>query len=186
MELFKKYNLISHNFTNNDIKVYENVFSPIDQESINEHIRKSTWSWGHTSKRCLDMKKTTPFWYMGLDDEKFFNEYLFNKIQKIVGEELILHRCYANGNTFGLPGEIHQDGTEDNHVTFLYYANSIWSHEYGGKTTFIFENDLENKYVLPAKNRGVYFPALIPHYAEEITRLYAGLRTVVAWKMEKK
>lgn len=186
MELFKKYNLVPHNFTENDIKIYENVFSSIDVDSIQNYLKRPNWMWGHTSKMKPDLKQTTAFWCMDLSNEKYFNEYLFNKIQDTVGCKFILERCYANGNTFGLPGQIHQDGRDDNCMTFLYYSNTCWSHEYGGKTAFIFDNSNENKYILPAKNRAVYFPGLIPHYAEEVTRLYAGLRTVIAWKLEKK
>jgi len=186
MELSKKYNLIPHKFTNNDVKIYDNVFSSIDNESIQKYLQRPNWAWGHRSRKEENPKKDTSFWSMGLFHEKFFNQYLFNKIQQIVGEELTLTQCYANGNTFGLAGQLHQDGNTNSHMTFLYYANNFWCHEYGGKTAFIFDNDIQNKYVLPAKNRAVYFPGLIPHCAEETTRLYAGLRTIIAWKMEKK
>lgn len=186
MDFFEKYNLIPHNFTNDNIQVYENVFSPLDIDTIQNYLKRPNWIWGHTSKMNPDLKKTTVFWSMDLQKEKFFTEYLVNKIQNIVGCELQLKRCYANGNTFGLPSELHQDGNIDNHMTFLYYSNNYWSHEFGGKTAFIFDDDNKNKYILPAKNRAVYFPGLIPHYAEEVTRLYSGLRTVVVWKLEKK
>lgn len=186
MEFFEKYNIIPHNFTNDDIKIYENVFSPLDIDTIQGYLQRHNWAWGHTSKVVSNFKKTTPFWTMDLIEEKFFTEYLLNKIQNIVGGEFRLQKCYVNGNTYGIPGQLHQDGNIDKHMTFLYYSNNLWSREFGGKTAFIFGDDNKNKYVLPAKNRAVYFPGLIPHYAEEVTRLYSGLRTVIAWKLEKK
>lgn len=186
MGLFEKYNLVPHNFTENHIELYENVFSTVDCDTIQNYLKKPNWMWGHTSKMEPDWKQTTSFWCMNLTEEKFFTQHLFNKIQNLIGQEFILERCYANGNTFGLPGQIHQDGYDEKRMTFLYYANNFWSHEFGGKTAFIFDDSNKNKYILPEKNRAVYFPGMIPHYAEEITRLYAGLRTVIAWKLEKK
>jgi hypothetical protein len=186
MALFKYSNCLPHSFTNNDIILYDNVFSEIDCNSIRNYLKKPNWQWGHTSKDITEETKNTPlFWCMNLISERFFSEYLFNKIKEITGNDLKLLRCYANGNSFGLPGDIHQDSNIELATTFMFYANQIWEPRFGGKTAFLFEDETENKYIMPKNNRGVYFPSLIPHYAEEVTRLYSGLRQVVVWKMEK-
>ena len=176
METFKP-----HNFTSDDIITYEDLFSESERETIRAYLNRPMWNWGHKSSHD---SKSAPFWNMLLNKDKYFTDYLFNKIQAITGDDLILERCYANGNTFGLPGDIHQDSSSEKGVTFMYYANYDWDERFGGKTAFIFEN--ETKYILPNKGKCVYFPGLIPHYAEEVARLFAGIRITIVWKMEKK
>lgn len=182
MELYKS-NFAPHNFTSEDIILYENLFSDMERETIKSYLNRPMWNWGHKSNYD---SKSAPFWNMLLNNDKYFTEYLFQKIQAVTGDDLILERCYANGNTFGLPGDIHQDSSSEKAMTFMYYANYDWDERLGGKTAFIFDDETQNKYILPKKGRSVYFPGLIPHYAEEVARLFAGLRVTVVWKMEKR
>ena len=95
-----------------DIKEYPNFFSPTDHLSINRTISKRPWYWGHQSHP----KKNAgipPFWQMPLDDDAFFTKYLLNRIEENTSTEYDLERVYANGQTYGMRGSIHQDGFDE-------------------------------------------------------------------------
>ena len=53
-------------------------------------------------------KKEIPFWLMSLSQNKFFSEYLLNKIESITGSNYNLERVYANGHTYGMKGSPHK------------------------------------------------------------------------------
>lgn len=171
-------------FTKTDIKEYYNVFEDAEVQSILKTMKQDKWGWGHESN-IGNKNNCPPFWNMHLGDNKFFTEYLFQKIINITGDDLILEFCYANGHTYGLPGDIHTDGTSVKNRTFLFYAVTDWNPRWNGKTGFFLDKN-EQHFVMPSFNKAVYFPGIIPHMAEEPTRTFGGLRVTVAWKTRLK
>lgn len=184
-----------------DVKIYDEVFTQNEFMSIFKHLcSKRSWSFGARStppEGSENMEQdemvylnysgvtqnTSPFWRMELTEEKYFNEYLFNRIREITDCDFDIEMIYANGATFGQSGEFHTDH-EKGH-TFLIYSNIHWDESWGGKTCFYDENK-EFKYVIPVPNRAVFFPGTIYHYAESPTRKFNGLRMSVAYKLFKK
>lgn len=172
------------NFNENHIINFDNLFSNADFYTINEYLQRDKWWFGHGSypKNHPNFHNSTPFWGMTLDDENYFTDYLLNIIQEKTNQKFSLYTVYANGHTYGTKGSFHQDWFEDNGRTFLYYANSEWDVEWGGKTIFDLGNG-KYYYHLPKPNSAIYFPGIIPHTAESTTRLFTGLRVTVAWKL---
>lgn len=173
-----------HNFTKENIIEYTDVFERAELQSIFKKIQQDKWGWGHESN-VGNRSNCPPFWSMHLGDDKFFTEHLFQKIINITQDDLILDFCYANGHTYGLPGDIHTDGTSEKNRTFLFYAVTEWNPRWNGKTGFIL-SDSEYHSVMPSYNKAVYFPGVIPHIAEEPTRTFGGLRVTIAWKTRLK
>lgn len=171
-------------FADSDIITFDDIFSKKDFYIINEYLKQDKWRFGHGSvpKEHPNFAKSTPFWGMYFDDEKYFTDYLLNIIQEKTNQKFSLYTVYANGHTYGTRGSFHQDWYEDNGRTFLYYANSEWDVEWGGKTIFDLGNG-KYYYHLPKPNTAIYFPGIIPHTAESTTRLFTGLRLTVAWKL---
>lgn len=171
-------------FSENDIISYDNVFDENDYKTILEYVYGDRWYFGHGSFDKSDPrhKSSFPFWAMVLREEKFFTEYLLNKIQKITNQKFSIYDVYANGHTFGTKGSFHQDWHDERGKTFLYYANEQWNIEWGGKTAFDFGN---GKYYfnVPKRNSAIYFPGVIPHTAEGTSRNFSGLRITIAWKL---
>ena len=93
-----------------------------------------------------------------------------------------MYKRQANGHTFGTQGEFHVDWYEPNGRTLLYYANSNWRPEWGGKTIFLLDKE-ELYYQNPIPNSAVLFPGNTPHMAEGTSRLFSGLRVTIAWKL---
>lgn len=162
------------------MEIYDSVFPEYDLLEIFKRLERPKWRYGHGSNQD---GSGIPFWIMELNDEPFFTEYLLNMIRDLVDDPgLQLENVYANGHVFGDKGMPHVDSHDDDGRTFLFYANRSWDPIWGGKTCFLKE-DNTYEYVNPRLNRAVYFPGKILHYAEEVSRLYSGLRVTIAWKL---
>jgi Rps23 Pro-64 3,4-dihydroxylase Tpa1-like proline 4-hydroxylase len=123
---------------------------------------------------------------MDLQDDPLFNSTLLKKIRSDTGIDWVLDRVYANGQTYGLSGSIHQDaeGVEPGqYYTLLYYANNEWRPEWGGHTIFTTEQGIVTRY--PTPNSMVFFDSTIPHAGMEPTRHCPELRVTVAFKLHK-
>ena len=173
--------VVKNTFTADAIQIYKPVFSVEELETMSRYLERPMWRYGHISST---KHQTPPFWSMSLHDNKFFTEDLLNKIQELTGDELQVITCYANGSTYGLGGQPHQDAHDEYGRTFLLYANTAWDVRWNGKTTFLFDHGPE--FVYPELNKAVYFPGIIPHFSEEPARTFGGLRKTVAWKLRLK
>lgn len=140
------------------------------------------WQFGGTSSEGQTMK----FWYMDLMDEPLFTETILGKIRRETQVDWILDRVYANGQTHGLSGSIHQDvenGEPGKHYTLLYYPNSEWNPEWGGYTVFTTTDGVITRY--PTPNSMVFFDSTIPHAGLEPTRHCPELRVTIAFKLSR-
>ena len=173
-------------YSPDDVVEYKNFFSDIDHEAIQRELNNGLWAWGHKS----DMSKANqiPMWLMSLSKYKFFNEYLLNKIESKTGLQFNFERVYANGHTFGMKGYPHQDSQNHCGRMLLDHPMNDWNVEWGGKTCFKFPTDdgIKHHFVIPEPNKAIIFPGIIPHWAEETSRIFTGLRISVAWKLELK
>lgn len=162
------------------MEIYDNVFSQFDYGEIIHKSQQAKWQYGHGSK---NEDNVLPFWVMSLKDDEFFTDYLLNIIRDVVNEpDLELVDVYANGHVFGDKAMPHVDSYHDGGGTFLFYANDGWDRLWGGATQFDFGN---GKYAcaMPGRNRAVFFPGKIEHYADEVSRTFTGLRVTIAWKL---
>ena len=94
------------------------------------------------------------FWHNDdLDDDPYFAEYLFDIIQKKLGQEYTIERVYANGQTAMQCGTPHFD---DGDMTFLYYANKEWMPSWQGHLIFM-ENEMETSQMVSYNQIGQYY-----------------------------
>jgi hypothetical protein len=166
------------------IKVYNNFLDIDDMNKCKTIIKEGKWEYGHTSNQ--NNMFNTPFFIMNLKHIDFFNTYLKEKIENMVGQKLILDRVYANGQTFGLDGCYHQDNINPNTMTFCLYINEIGDdiiEDIGGNIFFKVPNIQDFSLALePKYNRGVYFPSNYFHKGVAFNRYIVNMRTSIAWK----
>lgn len=168
-------------FTEKDIVTYRNFLKPEDFDKVSNQLDKDKWSWGQSSIPVTEESDfITPFWYMVLEEE-FFTDYLLGLIEKKTKQNYTLDRCYCNGMTHGMTGIFHTDSTKDNSRTALLYSNFSWQQDWEGKTVFYING--KTHYVDYIPNSLVIFPGSLLHRAESTSRLFTGLRTTVAWKL---
>ena len=159
----------------NEIRVIDNFFSENIRKEIYDLLRYgSNWSFngGREGRR---------FWHVNkLEDDIFFNTYLFKIICDELDKNFSIGRIYANGQTANQCGNPHYD---DGDITFLYYPNPNWKLEDQGHLIFLEgDNDVSN-IVTYKSNRAILFPSGIKHYSDAPHRLFSGLRISLAYKL---
>lgn len=166
------------------MEFFRNVFTDSERKMIeSKTLESDSWKFGHysSSKTHGD---DFPFWQLELSNDTFFTEHLFNKIQELTKRKYNLKRVYANGQTHGLVGSVHQDDSKENTYTFLYYANPAWRNDWGGDTVF-YNHDGTIMSIFPYPNSAVIFDSRIPHFGTDPNRKCPTLRVTVAWKLEE-
>lgn len=174
-----------------DIKIYENFLDVDSFLSLYSYIcNKNQWTFGAKSYNDkqnfydevsgVSNTECTMFWGMDLTNDKYFSEYLFDRVKQVTERDWDIEMIYANGATYGQSGEFHID--HEKGYTFLIYTNIHWNVSWGGKTIF---RDEQNKifYVDPIPNRAILFPGTILHCSESLTRKFRGLRITTAFKL---
>jgi hypothetical protein len=159
-------------------QIYNDVLNNDEAKFCYELLRNgSKWSFAGDS-----FGEGFTFWYYDLNDNEFFNKTFLNKIENLTNKKFKLERVYANGQTFGLSGNLHIDDDVENTYTFLYYVNPVWDIQWGGATVF-YKNDNEYTTFIPKPNAGLLFESNILHAGLEPTRHYRDLRITVAFKL---
>lgn len=152
------------------------------QTVIEKTLNASTWQFAGFS----NTPDSTKFWFLDLGADNFFTEFSLQRIQDLTGKKFQLDRVYANGQTHGLSGDLHQDviGGDDSYKTFLYYPGPVWKPEWGGATIFHdhYQGSIFSLY--PQPNTGVLFNSNIFHQGQEPTRQCKELRVTIAWKLK--
>jgi len=159
---------------------FTNCFTVTDFNKVASFVFESNnWT---MSGRSNDF--TPKFWYLDLTQEKFFTEYLLQKICNLCQKEFKLKRVYANGQTFGQDGAFHQDDTEPNTYTFIIYMNTIDDcdiERWGGETQFKVDEGFLS--FIPVTNSGLLFDSRLWHRGMGPNRHVDVMRVTVAWKL---
>jgi SM-20-related protein len=171
----------------NVISVYDKVLSESQAETLYTHFANcKEWSFGHKSINNT-MTASIPHWsiYYHMEDLEegtprdqvnFTNtniQALFESLYEngIIPQSARLLRCYANGHTYGIDGNIHYDDKRPNTITVIYYPMRHWSVDWGGETIFWDREKREIiKSVIPKNNRLVVFPAAHWHGVRPMSR----------------
>ena len=159
------------------IEIYDDFFSEEIQEEIFYKLMKPHW--------CIDgntLNKSEIFWhYNGLENDQYFNEYLYEKICAKLGRSFSsIGRIYANGQTAGQSGTPH---TDDGNFTFLYYPCLEWDPTWQGHLVFLNDDGEEGRMIIYRSNRALLFDSNICHYACAPSRFFNGLRISLAYKL---
>ena len=153
------------------------------QYVVNTTLHGSSWKFSGASNDSNNDELN--FWFMDLSSNKFFTETMFEKVKSLSGLNVSMDRVYANGQTHGLSGSLHQDVVNGNgkYFTFLYYVGPFWNPTWGGSTVFHNpENDtIYTQY--PTPNGGLLFDSEIWHAGIEPTRHCKELRVTIAYKL---
>lgn len=179
------------------IKLYKNILPQCEFDPLYDQLcRSEKWSYSGRSTRNADNFK---FWYLNLQDNSFYTNKLFQIICNLTNLNLKIVNVYANGQTYGCPGNLHYDRSNGTELTFLYYINPIWHVTWGGQTVFSLNNDSNNTNLFqkahtnsndiisyfPIPNSGLLFSSDLAHCGLDGTRHFTDLRITVAYKLKK-
>ena len=158
-----------------ELKIIDNFFSENIRREIYDLLRYGS-NWSFTGGR-----EDRRFWHVDkLEEDIFFNTYLFNIICDELDKDFSIKRIYANGQTANQCGNPHYD---DGDMTFIYYPNPVWKLEDQGHLIFLKSDDEVSNVVTYKSNRAVLFPSSIKHYSDAPHRLFSGLRISLAYKL---
>lgn len=172
------------------IKVIENVLTEEEMNKAFSIIKNNKWFYGGKSTKNENFVNNT-FWYMNLIEETYFTDYIKNIIEKIFLKKFKIHRCYANGQTYGQDGSYHIDdenNEKNNKFTFCLYFSKLQDEyiEAAGGHLFFKIPGLKYKICYePIFNRGIFFPSDYLHKAHSYNRYVMDLRVCVSWKLEE-
>ena len=158
-----------------ELKIIDNFFSENIRKEIYDLLRYgSNWSFtgGRDDRRLWHVDR--------LEEDIFFNTYLFNIICDELNKDFSIKRIYANGQTANQCGNPHYD---DGDMTFIYYPNPDWKIEDQGHLIFLKSDDEVSNVVTYKSNRAILFPSSIKHYSDAPHRLFSGLRISLAYKL---
>ena len=184
-----------------DIRVYDDLVPESLADDISKFIiNYNSWSYIISPYSFWESKLGKNYLDNGITEVlyDFINENIFlNTLQLFHLNDNVENKnndgypnIYLNGQTVGQDGDIHQDSTETNTFTLLYYPiplhqninNSHWQYNWGGELNFYGGNDIV-KSVLPIPNRLVIFDSTIFHRANAPSKYFdGGLRISMAYK----
>lgn len=163
-------------------KVFREFLTIEDLDYIETIINTPNWSCFHKSN---DDPNSSVFWSMGgLEHDKFFSEYLLNKIKHLTGDNFKVERIYFNGHNACSQGYQHTDCKDPNGRTFIVYCNKSWNFEHGGSTCILNENKEVETY-FPYPRSAIYFQNNQLHLATPISKDFKGVRVTLAFKLFK-
>ena len=158
-----------------ELKIIDNFFSENIRKEIYDLLRYGS-NWSFTGGR-----EDRRLWHVDrLEEDIFFNTYLFNIICDELNKDFSIKRIYANGQTANQCGNPHYD---DGDMTFIYYPNPVWKLEDQGHLIFLKSDDEVSNVVTYKSNRAILFPSSIKHYSDAPHRLFSGLRISLAYKL---
>ena len=157
----------------NWIDVYDDFFT--------EGIREEVWNLMLRPKWTPDGGNPNNwFWHMNeLEEESYFNDYLYNIICDKLEKKYKVKRIYANGQSAGQSGNPH---TDDGDFTFLYYPNPKWELDWNGHLIFSEDKKEPTKIIGYKPNRAIMFPSKLVHYADAPHSKYTGFRVSLTYK----
>lgn len=164
------------------IQVMNNLVPEDMREALWTRCMSKNWYFGPPSR----VGSRSPFWKMDLDDDpavQRFWESIKATCEARVEGTLSVLRQYANGHTYGLGDQIHQDDHREGTYTLLYYPMPSWEDDWEGETIY---KDPKGEIIVaikPAPNRAVLFDSRIPHVGRAPARSYGGLRVTIAFKL---
>jgi hypothetical protein len=168
------------------------LLSEKENEDLYLEIRQSPWrmqGFSQDPANIPDRKKSliSPdicmFWYLNLVPHRFVSVEMVRRIELATKQKYKVLQVYANGQTTGQDGSWHRDTgkgvNNPNLYTFLHYCNPVWENDWGGATVF---QDCIAEYI---PNTGILFNSNLVHAGLAPNAKFKGLRTTIAFKLEK-
>lgn len=199
MEIKYPRNEVSDRVSEPAIHLYDDVLDVARLTEVQGFLEKGNWKFGAESV-AFKVPGNYPYWYANFaecKDAAYMQDcsgelssaapLIAGMWDQLKGSILAGHalvRCYANGYPYGCEGLVHNDSSDPDHYTALFYANPTWHPNWAGETVFLTSQMPAEVIVavLPRPNRLLVFRGDIPHVARTISRLCPLLRITLMFK----
>ncbi len=164
-------------------QILDDALSPSLYDALCELVQSPGWQFGHRS----NSDGPEQFWWRPLDrdvEPHIALKELGPWLESTAAAGYRIQRIYANGQTAGLDGRIHQDSSQAGAFTLLVFLVSSWKPEWGGE--FVLHPEGQDPiFIHPKPNRAVLFDGTIPHMGRAPARGCYELRVTLAFKLEE-
>ena len=164
-------------------QILDDALSPSLYDALCELVQSPGWQFGHRS----NSDGPEQFWWRPLDHDvepHIALKELGPWLESTAAAGYRIQRIYANGQTAGLDGRIHQDSAQAGSFTLLVFLVSSWKPEWGGE--FVLHPEGQDPiFIHPKPNRAVLFDGTIPHMGRAPARGCYELRVTLAFKLEE-
>ena len=160
------------------VAVFDDFLPPDDLVYILDYTNEKEWE---IQKSDYTGRLGSEFLQLHVEDEEYFNTYIFNKIkEKIDGDGLSVKEIYFNGQWPGRDGSFH---TDDVTLTALIYIQA-YVPEWGGFIQFMEKDNCRSQIILPPiQNRMIIFPGDLLHKPYAFSHQVCPMRISLAYKL---
>ena len=164
------------------IKIFNNFLNDVELSTVIKLIKKE-FRYGHTSG---NKEKFENKFFSINNNETFFIETLFEKIQRKINHKLKMNRHYMHIQLFGQDGSYHIDDNDVDAFTFCIYLTDIDDNNIEKSSGDFLIKIPNEKYITcieTKNNRGIFFPANWMHKGMAYNNKYSNMRLCITWKL---
>lgn len=167
-----------------NIEIIDNFLTDVELNKLLNYLSNKYYKYGHTSGHH---EIYAPDFFSVYNNENFFIDYLFNKINSNFNNKYRLITHYMHIQTFGIDGSFHIDTNDINSFTFCLYITNISNTDmdiFGGDLLIKIPNNQKILCINAINNRGVIFPSYYYHKGMAYNILCEYPRLCLTWKMQ--
>ncbi len=174
------------------IEHWDSFFTKEEYDNVDKELLNYQWVFGASpNSNLLDGSTFRQFWYKDLIGSDYIKELFKFRVEDFLNTEIETMRLYANGQSHGMAGHIHEDVPADEPGicgTVVYFFQANWKPEYGGHLIILSPQD-PNRVMLsvfPRSNSAVMFNSKLSHMAFDPSVYCTNQRISIAYKFRVK
>ena len=127
------------------IEHWDSFFTREEYDKIDKELLNYEWVFGASpNTNLLEGNNIRQFWYKDLMKSEYIKELFKFRVEDYLNTEVETMRLYANGQSHGMAGHIHEDVPADEPGicgTVVYFFQADWKPEYGGHLIILSPQD---------------------------------------------
>lgn len=174
------------------ISQWDSFFTKEEYDKVDKELLNYQWVFGASpNTNSLKDSNVRQFWYKELIESEYIKELFKYRVTDFLGVEVETLRLYANGQSHGMAGHLHEDVSSDEvgtYGTIVYFFQGNWKPEYGGHLIILSPED-PNRVMLsvfPRSNSAVLFNSKLSHMAFDPSVYCTNQRISIAYKFKVK
>ena len=157
--------------SNRNIVVFKNVYDYSHRMNLMKWMLKSQFTFGHSHDSTISSFKSNLILsaHPTVSPDELWKMFKFNDentepLQKEIGKERFLQRCWVNVDFSKNSNYYHSDEFKEGSVSMLYYANMEWHNSWDGHTIWSSDTLEQIEHIEPYEpGKIVIFDSKIPH-----------------------
>lgn len=175
----------SFSISEKKILVYDNLFSKESVKRFYDTLCLADFTFLHSSRNDTVQYRE---WAAGFSVEDFkthqLHELALGIAQFYSEKTLCCYDVFSSASSFGDMSFIHNDSSNNQDISVLYYANNYWEPEWGGETIFYTDSNEAEIALSVIPGRLVVFNGGVKHRAGIPNRICPEIRLTLSMRFE--